>query len=411
MKKAIIIVWLSILTIPLFSYTWIPYCPDTIHANNVCFGVGSWKGTICTPEGMYLWEDDIMEWSFYTNGLPVTGAASLDATKILVAMGDGSWSDGVYTFNLETHQFEVVEWIVNPNFLIQIFSTGKYYIGSQFGGLYESSDGLNWSSVPYFDAKSCTAMDFYDNHLVVTEVSNVYDIYISDDYGDTWQEAAAGSPMITDLKFSYDGDLYGIFPDYSNSSGLWSSDDWGNTWEVEFWSDNMSTIGFDAMSTAFVGWESPTGGNEGIAIYTPYSPPPNLAPLNNGLPNLNINKILLNTSMSAVAIFCCTDAGVYVCYDYFVGEDELKENELSLKLFPNPTDNPDKIWIEVPNDMVIKDILLFTNQGRLISKKKLNPKNSYEKFLEIGTMNLPAGTYFILVSSNKKVFSEKLIIY
>ena len=127
MKKIIIIIWLFLLSIPLFSYTWISFCPDTIHANNICFGVGSWKGVICTDEGMYLWQEDIEEWSFYTYGLPVVGAAYLDAERILVAMGCGTYSDGVYAFNLQTHEFEVLEWVINPNFLIQSFPTGKYY--------------------------------------------------------------------------------------------------------------------------------------------------------------------------------------------------------------------------------------------------------------------------------------------
>jgi len=235
MKKAIVIFCLSLFTIPCFSYTWIPFCPDTIHANNICFNVGSWKGTICSPEGLYLWEDDVMEWSFYTYGLPVTGAAYLDPENILVAMGEGTYSDGVYAFNLQTHEFEVIEWMINPNFLLHNYTTGNYYIGCQFGGLWKSEDGLDWDSIPYFIGKSCTAMDTYSNHFVVSEVSNIYNIHISDDSGNSWQEATTGSPMITDLKFSFDGDLYGIFPDYSNSSGLWSSDDWGNTWEIEFW--------------------------------------------------------------------------------------------------------------------------------------------------------------------------------
>ncbi len=367
MKKTIIFVWLFLFSLVSFSYTWIPFCPDSIPANNICFGVGSWKGTICSNDGMYLWEDDIMEWSFYTyGGLPVKGATYLDAENILVVMGDGTFSDGVYSFNLQTHEFEIVEWMVNPNFLIQGFPSGKYYIGCQFEGLYESEDGLTWNSVPYFEGKSCSAMDFYDNHMVVTEVSNIYNIYISDDYGETWQESVAGSPMISDLKFSFEGDLYGIFPGYSNSSGLWSSSDWGNTWEVEFWSDNMSSVGFDAMSIPFVGWESPTSANEGIAIYTPYSPPPNLSPLNAGLPNLFINKILMNPSMSAIAIFCCTDAGVYVCYDYMVGVDELNQKEASIKVFPNPVDKTGKIQIRTSQNTTIEEVALFSINGNFI---------------------------------------------
>jgi len=419
MKKTIVFLWLSILAMPLFSYTWIPFCPDSIPAENICFGVGSWKGVICSPDGMYLWEEDIEEWGFYTNcGLPVTGAAWLDGYKILVAMGNGSWSDGIYTFDLETHQFEVVEWIINPNFMLVVpvldeksnQFTDEYYVGCQFVGLYKSVDGLTWTEVPYFSGKSCTAMDLYENHLVVTEVSNIFNIYWSDDYGVSWQEATAGSPMITDLKFSYEGDLYGIFPDYSNSSGLWSSDDWGNTWEVEFWSDNMSAVGFDAMSTAFVGWESPTAGNEGIAIYTPNSPPPNLSFLNDGLPNTNINKILLNPAMSAIAIFCCTDAGVYACYDYMVGEEEKMVNFDQISIYPNPVSENGKVNVEIPDNLGLNSLDIYSNDGRFILRKGFI-SNSEEGRIEIDLQDLQAGIYFIRIKMDNSEFAKKLVIH
>ncbi len=111
MKNIVIIFLLVLFPFTSRSYTWQSFCPEYIHANNICFGVGSWKGVICSPEGMYLWEEDIEQWTFYTYGLPVTGAVNLNATQILVAMGCGTYSDGIYTFDLETHQFEVVEWL------------------------------------------------------------------------------------------------------------------------------------------------------------------------------------------------------------------------------------------------------------------------------------------------------------
>ncbi len=58
-------------------------------------------------------------------------------------------------------------------------------MGYQFGGMFESSDGFTWTEVPYFADKSCAAMGFYGNHLVVLEVSNLHGIYWSDDSGGT----------------------------------------------------------------------------------------------------------------------------------------------------------------------------------------------------------------------------------
>ncbi|MCD4732440.1 MAG: T9SS type A sorting domain-containing protein [Bacteroidales bacterium] len=414
MKKTIIIIWLFLFSLPSFSYTWIPFCPDTIHANNICFGVGSWKGVICTDEGMYLWQEDIEEWSFYTYGLPVMGAVHFNATQILVAMGCGTYSDGVYTFDLETKQFEVVEWLINPNFLIVVpvldkqsnQFTDEYYIGCQFGGLYRSTDGLTWMEVPYFTGKSCTVMNFYENHLVVIEVSNIYNIYWSDDYGVTWQESTGSIPMITDLEFSYDGDLYGIFPSYSNSSGLYSSNDFGQTWDLEFWSDNMSAVGFDAMGTIFVGWES----EQGIAIYDPLTPPPGLTFLNDGLPNININKILLNPAMSAIAIFCCTDAGVYMSNDYMVGGEEKMVNSDQISIYPNPVSKKRKVNVEISDNQDVMSFQIYSNDGRFVLEKNFN-MNIVENRFDINLQGLEPGMYIIRIKTDNSEFAKKLVIH
>jgi len=411
MKKRLI--FLLIVLFPLFgfSYTWISFCPDSIHANNIIFGVGDWQGVICSPDGMYLFEEDIQEWAFYTyGGLPVKGVAYFSSDKILVAMGEGTYSDGVYTFDLETHQFEVVEWIINPNFLVHYLPTNTYFIGCQFGGMYESSDGLTWTGVSYFSGKSCSAMEFYDNHLVVTEVSNIYNIFWSDDYGVNWQESTGSIPMITELKFSLEGDLYGIFPSYSNSSGLYSSNDFGQTWDVEFWSDNMSAVGFDAMGTVFVGWESPTANNEGIAIYTPGVPSPNLTYLNEGLPNLNINKILLNPAMSAIAIFCCTDAGVYLSYDYMVGEEENEYQPDQIKIFPNPVSAEKMIRIENSGDFALEHLDVYSNAGRFVFGKELSNFDK-EAGIVVDLHELQSGIYIIRIRTSNSEFTEKLVIY
>ena len=361
-----------------------------------------------------------MEWSFYTYaGMSVLGAADFDATKILVVMSDGSWSDGVYTFDLETKQFENVDWMANPNFLMVIpvldentnLFTNEYYIGCQFGGLYRSTDGLTWNDVEYFNGKSCSSMDYFDNHVVLAEVSNIHTIYVSDDYGYTWEEVPSGGPMITDFKFSFEGDLYGIFPSYSNSSGLYSSQDFGQTWDLEFYSDNMSAVGYDAMGTVFVGWDSPTSSNEGIAIYTPGAIPPYLSYLNEGLPNTNINKILLNPTMSAIAIFCCTDAGVYLCYDYMVGEEEYLSASNQINIYPNPVKNDMQIYYstnEIVDDLLTIEI--FNNRGIKVDEIKPERTISSEMYINWNKGNLQSGVYYLVIKTKKDNLTKKFII-
>jgi len=418
MKKLALLMFVLSIQASVYSYTWLSFGPDTINASNACFAVGSSFGIICSDEGMYLYDDNNQEWNFYTyGGLPVLGATHLNTNKVLVIMGDGSWSDGIYTFHLETHQFEYIEWIPNPNFLKYNELSGTWYagfnnLGTLFSGLFKSTDGLNWNGISFFDEIPCSYMDFFEDHFVISSISKIFNIYWSDDSGNTWNQSPAGVPFISDMKFNNEGLLYGIFPNGSNSSGLWRSVDYGNSWEVEFWSDNMSAVGFDAFGRIFVGWESPNSGNEGIAIYDPDAPPPGLTFLNEGLPNININKILLNPTMSAPAIFCCTDAGVYMSYDYMVGESERYPEKNEFDIFPNPA----RDYIDIRYSTVLKgdrnvNVQILNCNGQIIDEFKI-PSNVQEKNkIRMDTKGLDPGFYYLLIKSQKETRTKKFIIH
>ncbi len=413
MKKATILIVLLFSSLQILQaqeYTWNTKWPDTLDASNICFGVTLHHWIICTSEGMYLYNISTEEIDFYTYGLPIHEAVYLNEDNFLVVMGDGSWSDGIYTFNLNTFEFMVVEWFPLPTFLTIHQPTEVYYAGSQFGGLYTSPDGWTWTLVPYFEGKSCTTFDQYGDNMVISEVSNIYNIHWSDDNGNTWNQAPAGSPMITDLCFTPQGKLYGIFPDYSNSSGLWSSMDYGDSWDVEFFSDNMSTAGSDAFGNVLVGWESPTAGNEGLAIYDPVSVPPNLTFLNEGLPNTNINKILINPTMSAPAIFVCTDGGVYYSYDYMVNVKESKSQNVNIEVYPNPVHSSGWLTFKLPFNESNIIIQLITNKGEIIPTYHETDSELLLSLIRYKIPDLKPGIYYCILSNGTKVWTIKIIV-
>ena len=325
------------------------------------------------------------------------GATHFSFDKMLVVMGDGSWSDGIWTFDFETHQFEVVEWFPNPNFLLYDDFNNTYWAGFQFGGMMKSTDGLYWDSIPYFIGKSPYCMDFYGDHLVVSEVSNIYGIHYSDDGGETWSEAT-GQPMITDLDFDGWGNLCGIFPDYSNSSGLWSSQDFGETWDVMFWSDNMSAVGFDCFGDIFVGWEEDLG----IARYDPGAPPPGLTFLNEGLSSLNINKVQINPTMSALAIFVCTDEGAFYSYDYMVGMDgPVLKTDSEIIISPNPA----KDEVLIKSDQKIEVIIIHGISGKPVLQQLVGTKNT-----KLNVSDFPPGIYLVEIKTENAMVVHKLVV-
>jgi hypothetical protein len=346
---------------------------------------------------MYLYNYSTHECDFYTYGLPVMGAAWFTFDRMLLVMGDGSWSDGIWTFDFETHQFEVVEWNANPNFLFFDDFNDTWWAGFQFGGMMKSSDGENWEQVPYFENGSPYCMDSYGDHLVVSELSNIYGIHYSDDGGETWQESS-GAPMIRDMDFDGWGKLLGIFPDYSNSSGLWLSEDFGQSWEVMFWADNMSAVGFDAAGEIFVGWKEEFG----IARYDPLAPPPGLTYLNEGLSSRNINRIQINPTMSAMAIFVSTDEGAYYCYDYMVGVEEPEtQNSIQVEIFPNPTD--DQLSIVCQGQL--EKVSIFNSSGEIVLNKLLQTNKT-----NIDVSGLSPGVYFLQVKTDIGSEVRKILI-
>jgi hypothetical protein len=380
-----------------YSYNWNPLGTVQMNASKICFGITFSHYVICADDGIYLYNIMTHETEFYTYGLPVTGATYLDSERILVTMGDGSWSDGIWTFNLQTHQFEVVEWFVYPNFLYFDEFANTYWVGSDWGGLLKSQDGLNWVEDIYFTAKPCGTMTGYGQHLVVTAIANLSNVYWSDDSGETWN-ASENFPFISDMSFSPNGLLYGIFPDYSDSSGLWKSDDFGNSWQNVFYADNMSAVGFDCFGDPFVGWKD----NLGIARYNPLAPPPGLTFLNSGLPNLCINKIQINPTMSAPAIFVCTDAGVYFSMDYMVGLEEQKQNEnKEISFYPNPATS----LVNIKSKNTINQISILNNLGLVVCRCDFDSRS-----IQINTADFEKGIYFIQVDTPSGFITEKLII-
>jgi len=402
------IVFLLGVLISFHAYSsWAPFGPEGIHANKIEFVIdnnANWA--ICHDQGLYLYDLVNQNWTDHPTTLPVLGAAYLDGTKILVIMGDGSFSDGIYAYNPATEEFEIIEWVVFPTFLHYDYDTQKYFVG-HYGGLLTSTDGLTWVSVAPFDNRIMVALDSKQNHYVASEMDNLYGVWYSDDYGITWNSPTSGSPMISNLGFNNDGILYGIFPDSSYSSGLWSSADNGETWENEFYSLNMSCAGFDVQGWILVGWhENPPLPQEGIAHYTPGTG--SLEFLNEGLPNLFINDICFNPTMSAIALFCCTENGVYISYDYFVGVPEAgKPAPATLSLYPNPV--RDKVSVSYSINACSTDVMMkvYDLTGNILLEKRLKKCQGQAT---IDCSSLPDGVYLISVSGSTGATSAKLVV-
>jgi hypothetical protein len=331
MKKISIAILALLVSIFSYAYEWDSIGPSDVQVNNfntVYYNILT--EILCTSDGILInYGDD--NWVEYTySGLSAWSAVGLDPNNILVLLGNGSWSDGIYKFNLTTHYFEIVEWMAFPNFLHFCEYDNTYYAGSEYG-MWKSTDGTSFTSIEYFDMKNCRAFAYFENNFVVSADFNTH---YSSNGGGTWNPPPIYSPPNCDMTFRNDETLFGVFPGLSYSSGLWSSVDFGENWDVEFWDMLMSSVGIDSGGKLFVGWES-----DGVAAWDPITQ--ELESFNDGLPNLNINKITSHLFLDCYNIIACTDSGAYILTNYPVGieEEKLGDKQYILSNYPNPFNN------------------------------------------------------------------------
>jgi len=284
MKKLVLILVLILTLQQSFSYTWENYSPPGIKANNLCLFWSDYGcALICTDSGMYLNTNSWMPMWEYFN-YPVKDAQLLNNDTLLVIANEGSYSDGIYSFNLQTYEYTNIDFWYRPNFIEYYETEGVFYVGFETG-LVKSEDGLNWTEIPYFAGMNCVDLEFYYDHIIVNVLADLTHLFLSDNSGINWFEASTSPGWITDMTFNWQGELYGIFPDNSWSSGLWYSNDYGDNWEVEFYSVYMTALEFHNEEKLFVGWHSPVKDYEGIALYNLQNQ--EFTYLNEGLLNTN----------------------------------------------------------------------------------------------------------------------------
>ena len=262
---------------------------------------------LCTNDGILCYQDD--EWREYSyGGLPVWEVCDHSSGHLLVAMGDGSESDGVYDFSPLTGSFTLCHWAMLPHFLVFEPFMGLYYLGSG-EGLAVSPDGWNWTPVPSFMNLECLAMAASGPHITISTTGGMY---LSHDGGDTWNAAPPGTPLITDFAVVSVSDLWGVFPGFSYSSGLWRSPDFGSSWIPEIWSPGMSSVE-SVGEWLFVSWEQAAGDYEGVARVDTETG--ELYFLNEGLDCHQVFKLSQNTLIDCYNLVACTADGAFFTFD------------------------------------------------------------------------------------------------
>ena len=411
MKKLLPIVLVIFFSVQsfCFAWDWEPYGPEGIKANKLCFfEYNDINAVICIDTGMFVINSiGGMDYVYYSyTKMKVVEAVSagfgMDSDSVFLIMSDGSWSDGIYSFNGSTGLFAPLHFCYSPNFIVKAFD--KYFVGYN-DGLLMSEDGIIWNNIPFFDGITCIDMATNYEDFIVTTNSETNNTYLSNGDLNTWNQLTSDHiTELSDCNMFNNFEFYGIIEGATVNSGFYHLDVDGSSWNNVFYSDYLNAVGTDNGGCPFVGWYQ--GVEPYIGIAKCY---PELTFLNDGLPNLNIHAITAPVIWGATVVYCCTDNGIYSrVLSVGVSENTKIEN---INIYPNPVSS--EMFIKLnsaePIDN-IKTITILNNQGEIVDN--LNYENQYSNEIEINWNkgNLPSGVYYLVIKTGKEQISEKFII-
>ncbi len=326
MKTIVVFLFISL---SAFAEEWILLGPDSIKVYDY---IGIPEDALCTENGLLI--DSSGVWKNYSVGLPVLDVYQHKPDTLLVVLSNGSWSDGLYSFNLQTRTFDVIFYCGFPRFIYYEPTLSTFYLGT-LQGCYFSDDCVNWTDIAAFRDLECYSMTSWQGNRVISTSDGIY--YQTAPSSLPFQRSEA-SINVTTLTHDGSGNIYGVYPGSSRSSGIWLSTDFGETWTNEFYEMWLSEVYYNG--DLIVGWEERNGDHFGAGIWDIWQNL--LMMINRGLPNARVNRFSTNQWINCLNIICCTDSGAYFSCnfypsDLYIPADETSTSDMILtKCSPNP---------------------------------------------------------------------------
>ncbi|MDD4224028.1 MAG: T9SS type A sorting domain-containing protein [Candidatus Cloacimonetes bacterium] len=243
-----------------------------------------------------------VQYNTYMKSLPITGSCLRNANTLMLAMGGGYWSDGVYNFDLNNHSWQLNEWFYWPKFLLKYPGNNHFYVGDDTG-LLHSADGISWDWIYSVGKEECNSLAWHGEHLI----TNIGDtVWYSADSGQSWQM----SPMtlLRGFRFTDQGILYGLMNAGSDSDGLWRSQDFGMSWNVVFYTTGLCQIGPDYDGYLPLGWDQP---NENSLFLQLKAPDDSLIPLSHPVLHYPVWDLEAFPLVNTPSFYVLNLAGIY----------------------------------------------------------------------------------------------------
>ncbi len=340
-------------------------------------------------------------WAQYptsVQGLTIRATYPLNENLIMVAIGDGSYSDGIYNYDLNSMQWELNEWFYKPNFIRYYPMNSRYYVGEQ-QGLFQSSDAQNWTRITQLGTNKCDSFAFYENYLIVNCGTNYAR---SDNSGNSWNIEYL---PLKGFRFASNGILYAIMDDGSDSDGIWRSVDFGLTWDVVLYSNHLACIGPEIGNLVSVGWSQPNEMGLYAAIMDPQG---NLSHMNHAwlsFPVLDIDVFpLINTPSFYILN---TNAFYYVTgFTTELVDHSSPVGIRKIDLYPNPAKSMLTIAFDASKTPANK-LDVYNLKGQHIKSLQISKTNSNSQAESIWNLETSNGTrvnpgiYFVVLKDHR----------
>ncbi|MDA3814597.1 MAG: T9SS type A sorting domain-containing protein [Candidatus Cloacimonetes bacterium] len=125
-------------------------------------------------------QDSLNIYSIATNLGAVSIVPDDENNRIFCAFGCGSYSDGLYEFDVATQEFELIDLYFFPHFVKKLSSGFYYGYGYNMdGGLLHSANGEEWTVIDFFNNKDVTDIEENGDGIIFVAADN--DIYIEND--------------------------------------------------------------------------------------------------------------------------------------------------------------------------------------------------------------------------------------
>ncbi len=373
------------------------WCAD-LQQEPLSFGgmSGGWSG-------IFIEEND--QWAFYSNFpqyIPLWDIYKRDASTFMGLFGMGTYSDGLYNFDLNAHSWTIDEWFVWPHFIQKYPNTGRYYVGESMG-LFDSFDGSEWNIVIGMGGADCYSLAWQDNHLVTNIGSSVR---YSSDSGQTWQQSSM--ILLKGFRFAADGTLYGLMNAGSDSDGLWRSEDFGATWNVVFYTTGLCCIGPDFNGVLPLGWDQVNEVGCHAALVDSLG---NLTPLNHPSLASAVREMEIFPLINTPSFYVINGDGCFYITGFIntAAEDETipPVPEPALRVWPNPARSQLRIAIDRGSQEPVS-LAFYDVKGRKVLSAA--PVALRDGCLEQTLPPLPAGLYLLKVKQGPRVFLDRIVV-